>query len=108
MKVALITRSTLYSAPGGDSVQIMETAKLLNKNGVTADIKLAFEIINYNEYDLLHFFNITRPADILRHIHKSKKPFVVSTNYVDYSNYDKHQRKGLSGFVFSISTARFS
>ncbi len=101
MKVALITRSTLYSAPGGDSIQVMETARQLNINGVSADIKLAFEIIDYSKYDLLHFFNITRPADMLDHIHKSQKPFVVSTNFVDYSNYDKHQRKGLSGFVFS-------
>jgi glycosyltransferase involved in cell wall biosynthesis len=56
--------------------------------------------IDYKTYDLLHFFNITRPADILYHIKKSKKPFVVSPIYIDYSEFDGGQRRGISGFVF--------
>ncbi|HLK31022.1 MAG TPA: glycosyltransferase family 4 protein [Puia sp.] len=102
MKVALITRSTLYSVPGGDTIQVVETAKQINAHGITAEIKLTNELSDYHEYNLLHFFNITRPADIHHHIKKSKKPFVVSTNFVDYSNYDKHHRKGFSGLIFKM------
>jgi glycosyltransferase involved in cell wall biosynthesis len=100
MKVAIIARSTLYSVPGGDSVQAMQTAMHLAQLGVTAEIKLANEEIDYKQYDLLHFFNLIRPADILYHSKKAAKPYVVSTILVDYSEYDKHHRKGV-GALFS-------
>ncbi|MEO8886933.1 MAG: glycosyltransferase family 4 protein [Mucilaginibacter sp.] len=100
MKVALIARSTLYNAPGGDTVQVQQTAAQLNAIGVMADVKLANEIIAYQDYDLLHFFNLIRPADILYHSKKAGKPFVVSTILVDYSEYDKHYRTGI-GALFS-------
>ena len=101
MKVALITRSTLYSVPGGDTVQVRETARHLGDIGVTAEIKLAGDDIDYGRYDLLHFFNLTRPADILFHSKKAHKPFVVSTILCNYSEYDKHHRKGI-GSLFSF------
>jgi glycosyltransferase involved in cell wall biosynthesis len=101
MRVALITRSTLFAVPGGDTVQIEQTAKHLAAMGIATDIKPADEQIDYDQYDLLHFFNITRPADLLRHSQKSGKPFVVSTILCNYSEYDKHHRKGI-GMVFSF------
>lgn len=99
MKVALITRSTLHSVPGGDSIQVSQTANHLRKLDVDADILLTHEKIDYKNYDLFHFFNITRPADILTHISKIKKPFFISPLLVDYSEYDKLFRKGFSGFI---------
>jgi glycosyltransferase involved in cell wall biosynthesis len=101
MKVALIARSTLYSVPGGDTVQATQTARHLNLLGVNAEVKLTNESIVYAKYDLLHFFNIIRPADILYHSERSAKPYVVSTILVDYSEYDKHHRKGI-GVLFSL------
>jgi glycosyltransferase involved in cell wall biosynthesis len=103
MKVALIARSTLYNAPGGDTVQIIKTAAGLNALGVTANIKLSREAIDYQAYDLLHFFNITRPADILSHVKLSGKPYVVSTIFCDYSEYDKNHRKGMAGLFAYLS-----
>jgi glycosyltransferase involved in cell wall biosynthesis len=99
MKIVFITRSTLYTVKGGDSMQIMETAKQLNQLGVETDIKLTDEKIDYEKYDLLHFFNITRPADILYHLKKTCKPFVLSPILIDYSEYDKQYRKGFSGIL---------
>jgi len=104
MKVALITRSTLYSVPGGDTVQVRETARNLGDLGVSAEIKLSDENIDYAHYDLLHFFNLARPADILFHSKKAQKPFVVSTILCNYSEYDKHHRKGI-GSLFSFLPA---
>jgi len=100
IKVAMITRATLFTAKGGDTVQLVETAQALTAIGVIADIKLTNEIIDYNQYDLVHFFNITRPADILYHLKRSKKPFVVSPILIDYSEYDKRYRKGIAGSLF--------
>jgi len=95
----MIARSTLYSVRGGDTVQVLETAKHLNKLGVEVDVRLTDEPVEYGKYDLLHFFNIIRPADMIFHIKRSGKPYVVSTILIDYSEYDKYQRKGFSGMV---------
>ena len=110
MKVVFIARATLHEVKGGDSFQIMETARHLEKLGVAVDVRLTHEKIRYEEYDLLHFFNIIRPADILYHIRRSGKPFVVSTLLIDYSGYDKYYRKGLSGLLcrlFSADTVEY-
>jgi len=104
MKVALITRSTLFKVYGGDTIQTMQTARHLNALGIQADVHLSHEEINYEEYDLLHFFNLSRPADILYHSHKANKPYVVSTILCDYSEYDKHQRKGLGKLLGLFSS----
>jgi glycosyltransferase involved in cell wall biosynthesis len=101
MKVAIIARSTFYSVPGGDTVQAVQTARELTAIGVDTEIRLSNELIAYEQYDLLHFFNIIRPADILYHSKKAAKPYVVSTILCDYSEYDKHHRKGGLGLLFS-------
>src|SRR5882724_10788175 len=100
MKVAIIVRSTLHTVKGGDTYQVISTAEGLRKAGNIADIKLTTEKIAYDQYDLLHFFNIIRPADILYHIHKTNKPFAVSPILVDYSEFDKYHRKGIAGVMF--------
>jgi len=102
MKVAFITRSTLYKVPGGDTEQITQTAKCLKDLGIETDIYLTNEQINYDSYDLLHFSNIIRPSDILYHTHKTNKPFVISPNLIDYSEYDRQHRKGVFGFIFRL------
>ncbi|MEP6673914.1 MAG: glycosyltransferase family 4 protein [Ferruginibacter sp.] len=100
MKVLIIVRSTLYTAQGGDTHQILQTAQFLQQQQVEVDIKLTTEKIIYAGYDLLHFFNIIRPADILYHIHKSNKPFVVTPLLIDYTEYDKYHRRGIAGLGF--------
>ena len=105
MQVAFITRATLYSVEGGDTFQVLHTARHLRQMGIGVDVLLTDEEIDYGKYDLLHFFNIIRPADILHHISKSGKPFVVSTLLIDYSIYDRHHRKGLSGLVCRFLSA---
>lgn len=72
MKVLFIARASLHCEPGGDAIQILSTAKCLRALGVHVDIKLTNEIADYRSYHLLHFFNITRPADILLHLRRSK------------------------------------
>lgn len=99
MKVAFITRSTLYTLPGGDTVQAIQTARQLSAFGVTADILLSNQPVPYHLYDLLHFFNLARPADILYHSKQARKPFVVSTILCNYSEYDKHHRRGIGSIL---------
>jgi glycosyltransferase involved in cell wall biosynthesis len=99
MRVAYISRATLYSSPGGDTVQLDETAQNLRDMGVRVDVYLANQEIPYEQYDLLHFFNIIRPADVIRHIRRSKKPYVVSTIFVQYDTVKEEGRKGVIGIL---------
>jgi len=104
MKVLFISRSTLFSSPGGDTKQIEMTAEYLRKLGLTVDIRLARDSIDYSSYDLLHFFNIIRPADLLYHAKKSSKPFVISTIFLDYGKFEKTSRKGIHGMLNRLFT----
>ncbi|MGN6162931.1 MAG: glycosyltransferase family 4 protein [Flavisolibacter sp.] len=107
MKILFISRATLYTNKGGDTVQVLNTAKSLRLEGVTVDVKLCNERIDYNKYDLIHFFGIIRPADVLQHIYASQKPYVISTIYVDYAEFDRNVRKGFTGFLFKLFPADF-
>lgn len=101
IKVAFISRSTLFSSPGGDTCQMEETARNLRMKGVEVDIYLCNQDINYTPYDLIHFFNIIRPADILKHIKRSAKPYVVSTIFVQYGNVHSTGKQALLRKLFS-------
>ena len=84
INVLFIARATLYESPGGDTVQIIKTAEGLRKLNISVDIGLSSETFDYQKYDIVHFFNIIRPADILYHFNKSKRT-VISTIFVDYT-----------------------
>lgn len=88
MRILFLSRASLYVNPGGDTSQMEQTAQSLRNLGVDVDIATVDQRPDYSKYDLIHFFNIIRPADILYHVEKSKLPFVVSTIYVDYSLVD--------------------
>lgn len=97
--MAFIARSTLYDAPGGDTIQLLETAKHLRKIGADVTVHLTTDKIPYEKFDLFHFSNLTRPSDILYHIDRIWQPFTLSPLLVDYSEYDRYYRKGLSGLM---------
>lgn len=102
MRVAFISRATLFSSPGGDTKQVARTAHHLRALGVDVDIFCTNERIDYTQYDLLHFFNIIRPADIICHIKASGKPFVVSTIYVEYGGVKTESGGGIQGLLKKI------
>lgn len=102
MRVAHISRSTLFTSPGGDTTQLEETAENLRLRGVEVDIFLAGDEIDYSKYDLLHFFNSIRPADIIKHIRLSKKPYVVSTIFVEYGGVKTEGGGGVQSMLKSV------
>ncbi len=101
MKVAYIARATLYTSPGGDTKQLDQTASHLRLLGAEVEIFLSDQHVPYENFDLLHFFNIIRPADILKHADASGKPFVVSTIFLDYGDFEK-QRGGFRGLMNKV------
>ncbi|MDP1726781.1 MAG: glycosyltransferase family 4 protein [Bacteroidota bacterium] len=102
IKVLFLTRFSINSVFGGDTVQLNMTAKYLRKIGVKADIISNNEEIEYENYDLIHFFNIIRPAEMLYHIGKTNKPFVISTIYVNYWDYENYQAKSFKKFLLKL------
>lgn len=105
MKVLFVTRATLFDVKGGDTTQILETARHLEMLNVRVDIRLTNEKIDYSAYDLIHFFNIIRPADILRHTSRTDKPYVVSTVFVEYVEFEKKARSGMMRLLFNSLSA---
>ena len=91
MKVLFTTRASLFAQPGGDTLQITQTAAALKDLGVDVTIKLRGETRDYDAYDLIHFFNIGRPADIIGDLHRINKPIIVSSIWVDYSEWEAQQ-----------------
>jgi glycosyltransferase involved in cell wall biosynthesis len=102
VKVLFIARASLFSDRGGDTVQLERTAECLIQQGVQVDIRLTGEEIGYSSYDLLHFFNLSLPADILHHIAISAKPFVVSPVLVEYREAEGRTRKGVARLFFNL------
>ena len=104
IRILFIARATLYSSPGGDTIQVLKTAEYLEKFDLEVTINLSSKDINVADYDIVHFFNIIRPADILVHFKKAKKK-VISTIFVDYSETEKNAsnflRKNLINLVGS-------
>ena len=92
----------MHSIVGGDTIQVMKTAAELRKLGVHAEVFRASDKIDYNRFDLLHFFNIIRPSDHLYHINNSNKPFVVSTIYLEYGGFDRMGRDPRHRFFFGM------
>lgn len=102
MKVAFISRNTLFTGRGGDTIQMVKTAKYLRDLGVEVDIFTSSEKIDYDKYDILHGFNVIRPADLLKHFKNFKKVKVLSTIYVNYQEYEAQSREGLLGLIFRL------
>lgn len=102
MKVLFVSRPTIFSIPGGDTIQMQFTAKYLRELGVKVDILSEKLVPDYPSYDLIHYFNITRPAVILNQIYRSKKPYVISSIFVDYGFYKELNQNRLFRMLTTV------
>lgn len=104
MKVLFQSRANLYSAPGGDLVQMEKTKKYLEKKGIIVDISLESEP-NLEGYDIVHLFNLMEPQDIylqMQNAIKQNKKFVLSTIYGLYTEFERKARGGLFQYVANV------
>ena len=103
LKILFISRASLFKVKGGDTIQVTKTAEALQRSGVDVDTRLCNEKnINYIQYDLIHFFNIHHPADMLFHIEQSGLPYVVSTIYVDYTKPRDRKSMGVKDTILNL------
>jgi glycosyltransferase involved in cell wall biosynthesis len=101
MKVLFVTRPTVFSGPGGDTIQLLKTKQYLEFLGVSIDIS-DVEMPCFDSYDLIHFFNLRNPQDILLNVRRAKtanKPIVLSTIWGSYYECDQKAREGVQKWI---------
>lgn len=97
MKVLFQSRKTLFSAPGGDTTQLLKTKEYLEKLGVKVDISLELTP-DLSDYDIIHVFNLMRPQELYLQVRNAKKygkKVALSTIYGPYTEYEKKARGGI-------------
>lgn len=72
MKILFQTRKNYLSHPGGDTTQLLNTKKGLEKLGLKVDINNSHDYI-LSDYQIVHIFNIIRPLDVYLYIQNAKK-----------------------------------
>jgi glycosyltransferase involved in cell wall biosynthesis len=101
MRVLFQSRVSLFSVPGGDTIQVAKTAEALRAVGVECGISTELEP-DLSKWDLVHLFNLTRPQDVYlqaRNVARQHKPIALSTIYLAGSDYDRSSRSGFVGLV---------
>lgn len=95
MKILMLARPDLFSEAGGDTVQILNTKKALEKEGIQVDISLELSP-DLRGYDIAHLFNLTRPQEPYLqacHARKFGIPLVMSTIYWNLMEVNKESAK---------------
>ncbi|MCG3817836.1 glycosyltransferase family 4 protein [Photobacterium damselae] len=101
MKALFITRPTVFSGPGGDTIQLLKTKEYLEYINVSVDIYDGGGV-DFNNYDVIHFFNLRNPQDIYSYVKKAKNkniPIVLSTIWGSYYECDQKARTGFQKWV---------
>ena len=87
--VVIRIRADYQNRPGGDTVQMEQTKRVLEELGVRVDIN-AEDSPDLSGYDLMHAFNLGRPEEPYRHCLEAAqqgKPVALSTVYWDFSEF---------------------
>lgn len=96
MRVLFQSKTNIFDAPGGDTVQMVKTKEFLEKLGVQVDISLDFNQ-DLSQYDLVHLFNLMDPEELYLHYSNAKKQnkkIVLSTIYGLYTEFERKARGG--------------
>lgn len=92
MKILMQARSNLFTASGGDTIQIIKTKEYLEKLGV--DVTLSTKVDeNLSDYDLVHLFNLTRVQETYYQVINAKrynKPIILSTIFWPIDELEKY------------------
>lgn len=101
MRVLWLIRDDLTRQPGGDTMQILETAEGLRRLGVTVNMA-AGRRPSMAGYDLVHLWHLDRLWENephCRRIRAEHRPAVLSTIYWPADEYDRGGRIGFQGML---------
>jgi len=114
MKVLMVGRIGLMEVGGGDKVQIMNTAKELEKLGVEVDIRTSLDV-DMVPYDLVHVFQLDWTPETYfyaKKAKKAKKPLILSPIHHSVEEVKKFEEnyafdlRRLSKFLFKEQHSR--
>jgi len=94
MHVIMQPRPNIFTSKGGDTTQLVETARALRKLGVHVDICID-PTPDLRAYDLVHLFN-SSPYSVgwtyrrFRHAQAAGKPTVLSTIYWPWDQFERN------------------
>ena len=93
---------SIATSPGGDQVQLEQTARVLRtRHGVDAVPSSALEP-DLDGFDAVHVFGIVRPQEVwiqARNARRHGKPVVLSTVFCDVAEFEAADRAGPVGWV---------
>jgi glycosyltransferase involved in cell wall biosynthesis len=106
VKLLFFARKSLWSQPGGDSVQVEQTAAALVRRGhqavVATEVAEFKRLLASEPWDLIHSINLGRWADQIPCLEARRSypgmRWVVSSVLVDYRGYDA-RRSPIAGFM---------
>jgi glycosyltransferase involved in cell wall biosynthesis len=104
MRVLLQGRSarSLAATPGGDQVQIEETARAL-RAGHSVDAEITSELEpDLRGFDAVHLFGLVRPQEVwlqARNAYRQGVPIALSTVYCDVWEFETRARGGSVGWL---------
>lgn len=107
LRVLFSSRTTLFSGPGGDTIQIVKTAEMLRSLGCEVEISID-PSRNVDGFDILHVFNLVRPQECYlqaREAYRRGIPVVLSPIYVDYREVDRITRGPAERLLFRFLSA---
>ncbi len=90
LQVLFVSRPNLHQQKGGDTLHLEQNRVFLQKQKVKIELWDGSQ--DPDQFDLIHFYGLSRPAEVLPLL-KSKTPLVVSSIYVDYSEADRNTSK---------------
>jgi glycosyltransferase involved in cell wall biosynthesis len=100
-RVLFLSRTTLFSVTGGDTIQVLKTADALRAKGCEVMVSTDVDP-DMDGFDLVHIFNLTRPQETYFQALAAKRkgiPVVLSPIYADFSEYDRQARHGIQGIL---------
>lgn len=86
MRILFSSRPNLESQPGGDVLHLEETAKALR--AMDHEVVLFKPGVEVADFDIIHHFNLGRPAEALRLL-RYNKPLIISSIFVDFEKADR-------------------
>jgi len=101
MRALWLVRANLTRHPGGDTTQILHTAKALRQRGVQIDIAHSSHV-DLQAYDVVHLFHLDRLWENAEHARRARdanRPIVLSTIYWPSNEFDRGGRAGIQGWL---------
>ena len=99
MRVLWLVRDDLRTHPGGDTTQILQTARALLELGVMVDFANE-PPRDASAFDLIHLFHLDRLWEhlpVCRRLRAEARPAVLSTIYWPADDFDRGGRAGVQG-----------